>query len=79
MEQRGMIDSKESMTYTEPKGRVTVDYNVKISLEEVEIEWVEKSLKYHDGNISAAAKALGVSRSKLYRRVEHIRQRQEKR
>jgi transcriptional regulator of acetoin/glycerol metabolism len=35
-------------------------------------EWaaIERALRTHDGNVSAAAKALGVSRNTLYRRFK---------
>jgi len=42
-------------------------------LEEVEQILIRKALARHGGNISHAAKALGLSRSALYRRLEHFR------
>jgi DNA-binding NtrC family response regulator len=42
-----------------------------MSLEEVERLLIQKALARCDGNVSAAAKALGLSRSALYRRLEH--------
>jgi DNA-binding NtrC family response regulator len=41
-----------------------------LSLEEVEKVLVEKAMRRFDGNVSHAAKALGLSRSALYRRLE---------
>ena len=41
-----------------------------LPLEQVERELIRRSLKRHDGNVSEAAKALGLSRSALYRRLE---------
>jgi DNA-binding NtrC family response regulator len=41
-----------------------------MSLEEVESLLVQKAMSRCDGNVSAAAKALGLSRSALYRRLE---------
>ncbi len=41
-----------------------------LSLEEVERVLIQKSLARSDGNVSAAAKALGLSRSALYRRLQ---------
>jgi len=40
------------------------------SLEEVERVLIEKALARHDGNVSRAAAALGLSRSALYRRLQ---------
>ena len=39
-------------------------------LEEVERHLIKKALLRHDGNVSTAADALGLSRSALYRRIE---------
>jgi DNA-binding NtrC family response regulator len=41
-----------------------------LTLDEVERELIRRTLKRHDGNVSDAAKALGLSRSALYRRLE---------
>ncbi len=42
-----------------------------LPLEEVERVLIRKALDRHDGNVSNAAKALGLSRSALYRRLQH--------
>jgi transcriptional regulator of acetoin/glycerol metabolism len=42
-----------------------------LPLEEVERVLIRKALERHDGNVSQAAKALGLSRSALYRRLQH--------
>jgi DNA-binding NtrC family response regulator len=41
-----------------------------LPLEEVERLLIRKALERHDGNVSQAAKALGLSRSALYRRLQ---------
>jgi transcriptional regulator of acetoin/glycerol metabolism len=41
-----------------------------MSLEEVECLLIRKALARFDGNVSQAAKALGLSRSALYRRLQ---------
>jgi DNA-binding NtrC family response regulator len=41
-----------------------------LTLEEVERELIRRALRRHDGNVSDTAKALGLSRSALYRRLE---------
>jgi DNA-binding NtrC family response regulator len=41
-----------------------------MSLEEVEAFLIRKALARYDGNVSQAAKALGLSRSALYRRIQ---------
>ncbi|NOK12913.1 sigma 54-interacting transcriptional regulator [Corallococcus exercitus] len=42
-----------------------------MTLEEVERYLIERALGRHDGNVSEAAKALGLSRSALYRRLQY--------
>jgi DNA-binding NtrC family response regulator len=42
-----------------------------LTLEEVERELIRRALRRHEGNVSEAAKALGLSRSALYRRLDH--------
>jgi DNA-binding NtrC family response regulator len=42
-----------------------------LPLEEVERVLIRKALERHDGNVSHAARALGLSRSALYRRLQH--------
>ena len=44
-----------------------------MSLEDVERLLIQKALARHNGNVSHAAKALGLSRSALYRRLERYR------
>jgi DNA-binding NtrC family response regulator len=43
-----------------------------MSLEEVEAFLIRKAMARHDGNVSQAARALGLSRSALYRRLQHF-------
>jgi DNA-binding NtrC family response regulator len=42
----------------------------RLTLDEVERELIRRALKRHDGNVSDAARSLGLSRSALYRRLE---------
>jgi DNA-binding NtrC family response regulator len=42
-----------------------------MSLEDVEAFLIKKAMARYDGNVSQAAKALGLSRSALYRRLQH--------
>jgi DNA-binding NtrC family response regulator len=42
-----------------------------MSLEEVEAFLIKKAMGRYDGNVSHAARALGLSRSALYRRLQH--------
>jgi transcriptional regulator of acetoin/glycerol metabolism len=41
-----------------------------MTLEQVERHMIEQALHQHTGNISRVAKALGLSRTALYRRLE---------
>ncbi len=40
-------------------------------LEDVELLAIQKTLEQHRGNVSAAARALGVSRNTIYRKLQH--------
>ena len=44
-----------------------------MNLDEVERLLIQKALSRYNGNVSQAAKALGLSRSALYRRLERYR------
>ena len=50
-----------------------VDTLEDMNLDEVERLLIQKALARHNGNVSHAAKALGLSRSALYRRLERYR------
>ena len=39
-------------------------------ISEFERRYISRLLAQHDGNISAAAKALGISRNTIYRRID---------
>jgi len=41
-----------------------------MSLDDVEHHLIQRTLARYDGNVSQAAKALGLSRSALYRRLQ---------
>jgi DNA-binding NtrC family response regulator len=41
-----------------------------LSLEEMEIKMIKKTLAFHENNISLTAKSLGLTRSALYRRLQ---------
>ena len=41
-----------------------------LNLEEMERHLIDKAIKKHQGNISKAAKDLGLTRAALYRRME---------
>ncbi|MCB2406797.1 sigma-54-dependent transcriptional regulator [Hymenobacter lucidus] len=41
-----------------------------MTLEEVEVQMIRKSMEFYAGNVSRVAKALGLSRGALYRRLE---------
>ena len=43
-----------------------------LSLEEVEAVLIRKALQRHEGSVTRAAEALGLSRSALYRRLPRV-------
>jgi transcriptional regulator with PAS, ATPase and Fis domain len=48
------------------------DFGGDLTLEEAERLLIQRALARHAGNVSRAAEALGVSRSALYRRLQHF-------
>lgn len=41
-----------------------------VTLDEMEIQLIKNALEFYSGNITDAARALGITRSSLYRRIE---------
>jgi len=41
-----------------------------VSLEQMEVQMIRKAMVYHQGNITEVARALGITRSALYRRLQ---------
>jgi transcriptional regulator with PAS, ATPase and Fis domain len=41
-----------------------------MTLEEMEIQMIRKAMEFHRGKVTRVAKALGLTRSALYRRLE---------
>jgi len=66
------LDNLESVDFalTPPLARPGLPVQSPMNLEELERETIRQALSRHDGNVSLAAKALGLSRSALYRRLQ---------
>ena len=66
------LDSLEPADFSlvQPAGRAGPPGTSPMNLEELERETIRQALARHDGNVSLAAKALGLSRSALYRRLQ---------
>jgi DNA-binding NtrC family response regulator len=60
----------EDLALSAPVGRPAVSAASDTSLETLERDAIRQALAKHDGNVSLAAKALGLSRSALYRRLQ---------
>jgi transcriptional regulator of acetoin/glycerol metabolism len=46
--------------------------NLAGDLEAATLQLIQRTLEQHYGNVSAAARQLGVSRNTLYRKLKHI-------
>lgn len=46
-----------------------IEYNPNIPLTQIQRIWMDKAVAHFNGNITQAAKALGLSRSTLYRNL----------
>ena len=66
------LDSLEVADFSlaPPSARAGLPAASPMNLEELERETIRQALARHDGNVSLAAKALGLSRSALYRRLQ---------
>lgn len=63
------LSKKDFMpSFETTQSKVGASYS--LNLESMEIETINKALAKHDHSISASAKALGITRSSLYRRIE---------
>ena len=51
------------------KSVIAMPHDDLATLEDVELSVIQKSLAAHDGNVSATARALGVSRNTIYRKI----------
>ena len=56
------------LQFSKKKLEISIDNN--LNLEETEKLLIQKALEKHNGNISKAAKDLGLTRAALYRRLE---------
>jgi DNA-binding NtrC family response regulator len=73
IERATLLAEGEAVTAADLSFRAATDTAPKLdemSLEEVERALITKALARHDGNVSLAAQALGLSRSALYRRLQ---------
>jgi DNA-binding NtrC family response regulator len=66
------VDDFQSQLETSPKqkGNIELPEVGSITLEELEIKMIRKAMDFHKGRITRVAKALGITRSALYRRLE---------
>jgi transcriptional regulator of acetoin/glycerol metabolism len=60
------VESLQSRASEESTNRFVANGS---NLEEMEISVIQKSLESHSGNVSATARALGVSRNTIYRKI----------
>ena len=58
---------------TQTTAATAADRRALATLEEIELDAIRASLDRHGGNVIAAAEALGMSRSALYRRMEKLK------
>lgn len=62
----------QSQLETSPKknGSIQLPAVGSVTLEELEIQMIRKAMEHHKSRITKVAKALGITRSALYRRLE---------
>jgi len=66
------LDNLDTVDFSlaQPAMRTGLPAASRMNLEDLERESIRQALARHDGNVSLAAKALGLSRSALYRRLQ---------
>ncbi len=66
------LDNLDTVDFSlaQPAMRTGLPAASRMNLEDLERETIRQALARHDGNVSLAAKALGLSRSALYRRLQ---------
>ena len=65
------LDDINAVLHSDSVGNVAQAVDRMSTLEDVEASVISKSLKAHGGNVSATARALGVSRNTIYRKMQH--------
>lgn len=60
----------QKRTSVEPSDKIALPNVGAMSLEEMEIRMIKKTMSFHNQSISAASRDLGITRSALYRRLE---------
>ncbi|MDO4790520.1 MAG: sigma-54 dependent transcriptional regulator [Porphyromonas sp.] len=61
---------KEDIHYQEEQGSHDTQHSSAQTLEEIEAETIKQKISEYNGNLSRVAKALGISRGALYRRLD---------
>ena len=69
---QGDLIAPADLALTVAAPRATASPLEGLTLEEVERVVIERALERHDRNVTEAARALGLSRSALYRRLQHF-------
>ncbi|WP_446686880.1 helix-turn-helix domain-containing protein [Pseudarcicella hirudinis] len=69
-----MLSQPETLTFSSSiEGPKIIDVPVSLKIEEIEKKnTILKAIEKHDGNITKAAKELGITRTALYRRLGKI-------
>jgi len=69
---QGSVVSEADLGLQSPRSSASATSLDDLTLEEAERLLIQRALSRHAGNVSRAADALGVSRSALYRRIQHF-------
>lgn len=69
----GKNDFERHFTDARQSGKQVLPGVGVMTLEEMEVAMIRRSMDFHDGNISRVAQSLGITRSALYRRLEKFK------
>jgi DNA-binding NtrC family response regulator len=70
MSEGGVLEGGDFLAHTPPAAVAVTETTGSLRLEDVERQAISSALEQHRGNISRAARALGITRTALYRRME---------
>jgi DNA-binding NtrC family response regulator len=70
MSEGGVLEGGDFLAHTPPAAVAVTETTGSLRLEDVERQAISSALEQHRGNISRAARELGITRTALYRRME---------
>lgn len=61
-----------SVDHPEPDPLIKIQYDPKLTLQDLEDFWIASSIKHHRGNLSVACRALGLGKATIYKKIQKM-------